>query len=748
MKKFLFLLIAAFAAIHLTAAPVDQDMAMRTAANFLSNELYAGKMMASSALNPVLLKAEMGSTKLGQPVYYIFNTSSTYLVISGDDRAREILMVGDQPLDLNHMPPALQYLLDCYKEQIEYLQNHPGLVVDKGYSNTTPAIKAATYGPLLTCNWDQTAPYYNDCVFTYNNTSYQCLTGCAATSASMVMYYWKYPTDPTPTVASYSFYLDDNYSRRITAPELPSTTFDWANMRDSYGWSGSTGTAAQKAAVAKLMRYVGQAERMGYGTQGSGIPSTEPSRVSNMFKLFGYDSSTTRVVQKSAYTQANWNLIIQNEMASGRPVVYLALSQNYGHAFNVDGYNGNSDLYHVNFGWSGYGNNWFAMNAFTDSDGETFNQYQQAIVGIQPPGGESTIPTLNVEPATLDFGTVGTGQTVTQTFHVTGQNLLTDVTFTRSGNASFSVSPASLTIAEVEAGADITVSYAPTAAANHTATIYVKSPGAPDVTVALTGTGFNQPMITSDPTELLFETVVGEPVTGVYTLKGYNLKGAVYLSVVNSTGGFSVNKSNVTKSSAQNGVEITVTYNPSDPGAHTALVMMRSTDADTIYVNLTGVASVIKYAPEMQPANQNYVTSNSFRADWVDRTYAGIVASYTLECTGNGSTVNVPGITAKNYVLENLTAGALYSYKVKTIYNDGTESEWSNVEQVTLLAPAFEPGDVDHSGSVDISDVTILIDYLLNNDSPIFTDTADVNGDGQINISDITELIDKLLSGN
>ena len=748
MKKFLFLMIAAFAAMQLTAAPVDQAMAMRTAKSFLTNELYAGKMMASAAVNPVLLKAEMGDTKLGQPVYYIFNTSTTYLVISGDDRAREILMVGDQPLDLNHMPPALQYLLDCYKEQIEYLQSRPGLVVDKGYSNTTPSLKAETYGPLLTCNWDQQTPYWNECVFTYGSNSYQCLTGCAATSAAMVMYYWKYPTAPTPTVASYTFYLDDNYSRRITAPELPSITFDWANMRDSYGWSGTSGTTAQKAAVAKLMRYVGQAEKMGYGTQGSGIPSTEPSRVSNMFKLFGYDSSTTRVVQKSSYTQANWNLIIQNEMASGRPVVYLALSQNYGHAFNVDGYNSGSDLYHVNFGWSGYGNNWFAMNAFTDSDGEVFNQYQQAIVGIQPPGGESTIPTLRVEPATLDFGTVGTGQTVTQTFHVSGQNLLTDVTFTRSGNASFSVSPATLTIAEVEAGADITVSYSPTTAANHTATIYVKSPGAPDATVALSGTGFNQPMITADPTEFLFETSVGEPVTGVYTLKGYNLKGAVYLAVQNSTGGFSVNKANVTKTAAQNGVEITVTYNPSAPGTHTARVVMRSTDADTIYVNLTGVASVKKYAPEMQPADEDYVTRNSFRADWIDRTYAGVIDSYTLECTGNGNTVSVPGITAKNYVLQNLTAGALYSYKVKALYTDGTESEWSNEEQVTLLSAAFEVGDVNHSGTVDIADVTKLIDYLLGYSDGFYTDCADVNGDQSISIADVTALIDRLLTGN
>ena len=746
MKKFLFLMIAAMAVMPMVSAPVDQAAAMHVAKKFLSDELYAGKMMAPAALEPVLLKVEMGSTKLAQPVYYIFNTSTTYLVIAGDDRAEEILMVGDQPLDLNRVPDALQYLLDCYKEQIEYLQNHPGLVVQKRQKKS-PSFKANTYGPLLSCNWDQSAPYYNQCVFTYGGNSYQCVTGCPATSASMVMYYWKYPTDPTPTVPAYSFYLNDNYSMKINVPELPSTTFDWANMKNSY-WTYNT---AQANAVATLMRYVGQAEKMDYGTNGSGIPSNEAYKIVNMFKLFGYDASTTRLVKKSVYSSSNWALVIQTEMANSRPVVYLGISQTGGHAFNVDGYRDSDDKYHVNFGWGGYGNNWYAMNAFTDPmDGYAYTSSQQAVIGIQPPGGQSTIPVINVDPASLDFGDVAVGQAVTQVFHVTGQNLLagTEVTFTRSGNASYSVSPETLTVDEVMEGADITVTYTPTTATTHTATIYVRNPGAPDATVALVGTGITKPTLTVDPTEFDFNTTLGEPVSDVFTLKGYNLAGAVYLSVINSTGGFSVNKSNVTKANAQKGVEITVTYNPSTPGNHSAQVMLRSKDADTLYVSLTGKATVTTHTPVMQPANMDYVTSSSFRADWTDNTYAGVVSSYTLECTGEGNTISVPGITTKNYVLENLTAGAMYSYKVKALYTDGTESLWSNTEQVTLLSgPAYEVGDVNTDGAINIADVTALIDYLLGS-GEVDLNCADVNGDSSINIADVTALIDMLLSGN
>jgi len=57
-------------------------------------------------------------------------------------------------------------------------------------------------------------------------------------------------------------------------------------------------------------------------------------------------------------------------------------------------------------------------------------------------------------------------------------------------------------------------------------------------------------------------------------------------------------------------------------------------------------------------------------------------------------------------------------------------------------------GDVDGDGSVNISDVTALIDYLLSgNASGINVSAADCDQDNSVNISDVTSLIDYLLSG-
>ena len=54
--------------------------------------------------------------------------------------------------------------------------------------------------------------------------------------------------------------------------------------------------------------------------------------------------------------------------------------------------------------------------------------------------------------------------------------------------------------------------------------------------------------------------------------------------------------------------------------------------------------------------------------------------------------------------------------------------------------------DVNMDGQLNISDVTMLVDYILGkNPNPCNVSDCDVNGDGVINISDVTALVDKIL---
>ena len=56
-------------------------------------------------------------------------------------------------------------------------------------------------------------------------------------------------------------------------------------------------------------------------------------------------------------------------------------------------------------------------------------------------------------------------------------------------------------------------------------------------------------------------------------------------------------------------------------------------------------------------------------------------------------------------------------------------------------------GDVDCDGEVAISDVTVLIDYLLGNGGTILPAMGDLDDDGVVGISDVSTLIDILLYG-
>ena len=56
-------------------------------------------------------------------------------------------------------------------------------------------------------------------------------------------------------------------------------------------------------------------------------------------------------------------------------------------------------------------------------------------------------------------------------------------------------------------------------------------------------------------------------------------------------------------------------------------------------------------------------------------------------------------------------------------------------------------GDLNHDGCVDISDVVLLVNYILDNTSStsFTTQEADINADGNIDISDVVELVNMIL---
>lgn len=85
---------------------------------------------------------------------------------------------------------------------------------------------------------------------------------------------------------------------------------------------------------------------------------------------------------------------------------------------------------------------------------------------------------------------------------------------------------------------------------------------------------------------------------------------------------------------------------------------------------------------------------------------------------------------------------------------DGSDYRFSfNVDDLTFKVEKIEEpqvtplyGDVNDDGVVNISDVTLLIDYVLNSGAILINEVnSDMNSDHVINITDITSLIDYIL---
>jgi hypothetical protein len=787
MKKILFLFAVAITALQMSAADVTPSQAQAAANAFVAKQVATGHLKASAASGLQLVKAEKSVAKPSAVDYYIFNSSKAYVVVSGDDLAPQILMYGDEgALDLNNIPPAMQWLLNKYKYQIDGLKAGTMAPVKLPKFATTPV------APLVNANWDQSSPYNNQCPS-------GAVTGCPATSLAMCYYKWKWP-ETYPACAALSG------TGGVSAAALPEREADWDNIIDEYtGPTNYTSTADQKNAVAWLMRYAGQSiPDYYYSSSASG--ANDPEIYQGCLNM-GYTDAEylllTELVQSGwnytngpqQYTDDQWNEFMLNELHNGRPIEYLAYDVQYGysvsgHAFNVFGCDANGK-YYVNWGWSGDSNGYCTLHNFTTATGATgqsgayvFNYGEAMIIGIEPPAGALSDPRIKVNPTTLDMITI-VGSPVTATFTVTGYNLTEGVNLSLSGDNVFSLSTTSISAAQALDGVTVTVTYNPAAVGSNEATITLTSEGAENVNIKING---QADLEVYDPVMLEAANIKATSFTATWTdetpaenVESYTLyvsnepfKPAVALldSIDWSSGNAAVpegwtavNLNPYTSNNAcylSNGGyvqsktydltgydKVTVMVYSEPYGSSNTMTVATSVDSKTI--NLTG-STFSWYTFVLDCAPNDYVKlSTSGLPDLrYMKVYAGDATATQLRATETGDATYriITGITGKSYTVNNLTENGSFYFYVVANYIDGAIGN-SNVMEVTLFenGHGYDPGDVNHDENISIADVTVLIDMLLGGGDGC-TQCADVNGDNSVSIADVTALIDMLLGGN
>ena len=731
MKKILFLLAVALTALQMSAADVTPSQAQAAANAFLTKQVATGRLKASAASNLKLVKAEASVAKPTAVDYYIFNSAKSYVVIAGDDLAPQILMYGEEgALDLDNIPPGMQWMLNKFKYQIDGLKAGTMVPVKLPKYATTPV------APLVNANWDQSAPYYNQCP---TSGSRHAVTGCPATSLSMCYYKWKWP-ETYPACAALSG------TGGLSAAALSERAADWDNIIDEYtGPSNTSYTTAQANAVAWLMRYAGQSipDYM-YSTSASGANDPEIYQgVLNMGYTDAQLLTLTELVQSGwsygnssqNYTDAQWNEWMLNELQNGRPIEYLAYDitsgQVSGHAFNVFGVN-SSGQYYVNWGWSGDSNGYCTLHNFTTSTGATgqsgsyvFKYGEAMIIGIEPPAGATTTPKITVNPTTLNMSTT-VGTPVTATFTVTGANLTDRVNLSLSGANAFSLSTSTISATMAANGVNVTVTYNPTAAGSNEATVTLTSTDAETVTVKLNGTAEPAPLETYPPVMLeatnitttsftatwtdatpaanvesytlyvqdeshpikpevaLLDTTDWTANTNIptgwtqYNLKYYSSTSSCYLS----TDGYV--QSSTYDLTGYDKVTVRVYSQPYN-GDNTITV---ATSVDSKTVTVPSGSSYTWYTFILNCASSDYVklTSSGMPDLRYMKVYAGDLTATQLKFTETGDATYrvITGITNKSYTVTGLTEGGTFNFYVVANYVNGAIGT-SNTKQVTLL---------------------------------------------------------------
>ena len=372
MRRFLLTVVALLVfAGQMFAAPVDVATAKKLGVSYLKNNVASAKSITD------VEHVYTVSGDNGVPSLYVFNYENGFVIVAADDRAYPILAYSEESIfDVNHLPDGLVYYLGHYSDEIQYAIENDFVAEDEiaeqwellrteGVTSSTRMDRVVN--PLVTTNWNQDYPYnYYAPAHSYGPGG-RCYAGCVATAMSQVMRFWSWPDQG---VGEHS-YNTSTVGGTLLA-NFGETTYNWSNMPNTIP-SGSP------QAIALLMYHCGVSVDMDFNYNGSG---SQTYKVVDAAKEYFKYSPATEILSRELYTKTAWEDILIEQFDHGYPAVYAGTDEQMGHAFNCDGYDAQRK-FHFNWGWSGWCNGFFAIDALNTMNG-TFNLNQRVIVNMIP----------------------------------------------------------------------------------------------------------------------------------------------------------------------------------------------------------------------------------------------------------------------------------------------------------------------------------------------------------------------------
>ena len=243
---------------------------------------------------------------------------------------------------------------------------------------------------METASWGQNKPY-NDLCPTVGTTPTK--TGCGPTAFAILCHYYKWPVSGSGSVTHNSETLD-----------LSTHTYDYENMLLSY--SGSYNDD-QATAVATLMRDLGYATKVGYGTSATTFSENIKALKANFSftnSIFNPTGTGMDVLYRSDVGDESFKRQLKECLSQGYPILFTSLVDDNNpnttdgrHIFILDGYTEN-EFFHFNFGWNGYGNGWYTLDNVRPDEESDYSTQQRAYLYVIPNRTPRAV-TASVSPA-------------------------------------------------------------------------------------------------------------------------------------------------------------------------------------------------------------------------------------------------------------------------------------------------------------------------------------------------------------
>ena len=420
-------------------ASVSVNVAQTVGANFLIEKGVAGVNSPTDITLTYTASTQVdGNTIID---YYVFNATGTkaFVMVSGDNNIIPILAYSNTSLfNYGKISPDAKFWIEGYKNQITaaITNNVPAKagsaalwseLTDPVHTGHHVVTSTTAVAPLVQTTWDQygvhdevnygSIPAYNAYCPNTSTTGGLSVTGCVATAMSQVMKFWNWPTVGTGYHTYYDAYnsSEESGSNTWNSFDYANTAFDWAHMP----------LDSSNGAVARLMYAAGVSVNMSYSNAGSGayVATLESNGVNSAeyalqayfhYKPTLHSALRTGVegsylgqmyeyyhgsVNIDSFNEASWISLLQNELSLGHPMLYDGEGSDGGHCWVCDGWETTDDMFHFNWGWSGYGpDGYYTVDNLSPpvlgagGGGGNFNSDQGVIMGIVPDSFPTNVP--------------------------------------------------------------------------------------------------------------------------------------------------------------------------------------------------------------------------------------------------------------------------------------------------------------------------------------------------------------------